>query len=955
MAKIKINKLPKGFKLVDGKVVQEMNYGGMVHTGDQANYGLVTTPQEFYGETNFNNTRDEDVRYSLSAVPRDNANIEAEGGETVLTDLNNDGMFGLYNINGPRHSQGGVPMFLPEQSFIYSDTPKLRFTKEEMKEFDMGGQRKTPAQISKKFQLNDYYAELDSQYADNISSRSAELMLRKNMQDLSKLGFMQEAKKNFEDGVPLVSHPYLVQNGIDPLQFTAQVEGITEKQAAENAISQLPQDQQDQLRMLQQMLVAAEQQANQGAENTMNTPATSAMQSNLAQGDDALMQSLMAKDGLEMRDFLMKAQDGNGEQSSGTSTYQINGQIVDRATYVDYAIRNNMHRNFDGKLDQGFIDSLSPDELKLYGKAFEDVGDDWDVFEAKTNPLQGDLSISDEIFTERYSNASGSGSDEIIGVVQKNEEKINQEIQKEAPKETDKILSRYPEGSDTRKKLEELQNSGYELSVVDGRVRAYKPFESRFQEVEAGERREAEGSGTGSVPIYSEDIEGQGQVLQGSPIGQYRYGILSGGNRPENQAVTGEGSFGSVEIESDEAEADFMNRWGDVVSQIDGFDYNAGRSNPQWLEFQKLAEQTRKEEAEKFGIPYVPYFMDGDDENFVKGSGFDGDFGLHTFNTPRLDVDFSSEDEQFFDIPEEPEKPNIPGITPAPLPEKEIFAQDRNNLLAMNAIEDEMFMPFGRPLEEQKIDYVLDDYTGRVNANLAAQNTMANALGAYGPQAIARSNIQGKTLAANANAINQVNQNNVRTMNRVAALQPQIDMRIDAANNKITQDLYDNTQTTLQQNQNFRNWKTAKNNELTNTAITNASNAYNMNTLYDYYNIDPSSGGDVVFTPGGRQLYKQSQADGKQQMLNDYIDLKKNLGPDVEIDEDFLKMYMGMGSNQVMPGTTAGQNELQQRGIPGYPGSNNIMTNNQVESGELGKEKRLKKFAVPFYSGKMGS
>ena len=222
-----------------------MNHGGMVHTGDQADYGLVTTPQEFYGETNFNNTLDQNVRYSLSAVPRDNANIEAEGGETVLTDLNGDGMFGLYDINGPRHSQVGVPMFLPEQSFIYSDTPKLRFTKEEMKEFDMGGQRKTHAQISKKFQLNDFYAELDSQYADDISSRSAELMLRKNMQDLSKLGFMQEAKKNFEDGVPLVSHPYLIQNGIDPLQFTAQVEGITERQAAENAISQLPQDQQD--------------------------------------------------------------------------------------------------------------------------------------------------------------------------------------------------------------------------------------------------------------------------------------------------------------------------------------------------------------------------------------------------------------------------------------------------------------------------------------------------------------------------------------------------------------------------------------------------------------------------------------------------------------------------------------------------------------------------------------
>jgi hypothetical protein len=50
---------------------------------------------------------------------RDNANIGAEGGETVLTDLTNDGTFGLYDITGPRHSKGGVPMFLPEQSFIY--------------------------------------------------------------------------------------------------------------------------------------------------------------------------------------------------------------------------------------------------------------------------------------------------------------------------------------------------------------------------------------------------------------------------------------------------------------------------------------------------------------------------------------------------------------------------------------------------------------------------------------------------------------------------------------------------------------------------------------------------------------------------------------------------------------------------------------------------------------------
>ena len=269
MKKIKINKLPEGFKLVDGKVVETkfMRNGGDTYTtGDQADYGLVTTPQNYYGSTTFNNSRDESVRFSLSGVPRDNANIEAEGGETVLTDLNNDGSFGLYDIHGPRHSKGGVPMYLPEQSFIYSDTPKLKFTKDEMSEFDVGGEKKTPAKISKKFGLNEFYGELDSQYADEISSTSAELMLKKNMEDLSKLAFVQEAKKDFEDGVPLASHPYLMSIGQDPIEFTAKMEQISMQKAEQNAFDALPPQQQEQILMLQQMMAqAAEQNADQQA------------------------------------------------------------------------------------------------------------------------------------------------------------------------------------------------------------------------------------------------------------------------------------------------------------------------------------------------------------------------------------------------------------------------------------------------------------------------------------------------------------------------------------------------------------------------------------------------------------------------------------------------------------------------------------------------------------------
>ena len=267
MAKIKINKLPKGFKLEKGKIVEDrvMKDGGMLNTGDQADYGLVTTPQEYYSNTNFNDSDDKSVRYSLSSVPRDRANIEAEGGETVLTDLTNDGQFGLYNITGPRHTSGGVPMFLPEQSFIYSDTSKMKFTKDELAEFGINTKKKmTPAKLSKKYQLNDYYGHLESPYADKIQAVTSELMLKKNMMNLSKVAFVQESKKKFEDGVPLAAHPYLVQQGIDPIEFTSKMEAISREEAEMKMMASLPPEQQQQMMMLQQMMAQIDQQAAQG-------------------------------------------------------------------------------------------------------------------------------------------------------------------------------------------------------------------------------------------------------------------------------------------------------------------------------------------------------------------------------------------------------------------------------------------------------------------------------------------------------------------------------------------------------------------------------------------------------------------------------------------------------------------------------------------------------------------
>ena len=964
MAKIRINKLPKGFKLVDGKIAEDkvMRDGGSAYTtGDQADFGLVTTPQQYYGETMFNNTDDQSVRHSLSSVPREDANIEAEGGETVLTDLNNDGNFGLYDIQGPRHSQGGVPMFLPDQSFIFSDTPKLRFTKDEMSEFDMGGSKKTPAKISKRFGLNDYYGELNSQFSDNISSTSAELMLKKNMEDLSKLSFMQEAKKNFDDGVPLASHPFLLSQGLDPLEFTANVEQISMQQAEQNAIEQLPQDEQDQLRMLQQMLAQAEQQESMAAQqqgmqpqNLQPSPMDSANQMQLAQADNDVLG--MARFGNEMSDFLKKAQTGNGEETetdtnSSTQTYLINGQPVDRARYVDYSIRNNLHRDFNGKVDPKFIKGLSNDEIKMYGKGLVDIVD-YDVFNsmASGNTVT-DLSITEEVFNERFGNVNNAASEQVTTVVDNNVEAVESSAQTQNTTSTDTFdpLSYFPAGSKNRNLIKEKQAQGFEFSLVEGKLRYFKPASSNFEGRRGNENTSAidiVGSGVEGDPVYSDDERGAGDVINSSDIGYFDYGMYSDGNIPGKQYSTGnqDSWYGADEFASDEAKEDWMRRNGKIAEKIEGFDYNKGKNDPQWLKFQNLYEEERKKFYKKVGAPYRPYFGSGE-----TASKIDGLAGTKVFNAPGFDIDYTAQQEGFIDLPKEPEKIDITEIEETPGPIKEVWAQDQNNLMALAAIQDDLYLPWSPKLDEQKIDYVLDDYTGKVNAIMGAQNTMASALGAAGgPQAIARSNIQGKSLNAIAQAIDTTNKTNLNIMNRASSQQAQMDAQIDMRNKAIDKGLYDDTVFALQNKTNFDNEKIAKNNELFNAMMTNASNTYNLNTLYDYYNVNPQGYGDVEFTENGQQLYKTNQVDQQEAFLNAYTKLRKNLPADQKIDAAFLDRYLSLG-NTSMPaiGTTKGQADMQQRGIPGYPGSNVQL--------KRGKEiKKLPK-SFPFGVGKMGA
>ena len=196
--RVNIKNLPDGYKVINGKVVKTMALGG---------------------------------------IPRTQANLEAEKGETALTDLDNDGIHELHTIGGNRHSNGGTPLNLPPQSFIFSDTAKMKFDKTELAALGIESTKKqTPAWVSKKHPLNKFIQGGADEYKDSISEETAELMLNKNKLQLSKIAFMQEAKKDFldEEGnvhVPLAAYPFLISKGVNPEEFIAKLEEINNQKA----------------------------------------------------------------------------------------------------------------------------------------------------------------------------------------------------------------------------------------------------------------------------------------------------------------------------------------------------------------------------------------------------------------------------------------------------------------------------------------------------------------------------------------------------------------------------------------------------------------------------------------------------------------------------------------------------------------------------------------------------
>lgn len=135
------------------------------------------------------------------------SNVEIEGGEIVLQpDLS-----ALFEASGKKHSKGGMDVLLKPESFIFSDFKDLEFKEKDLELFELkeGGKTNTPAEVLKKNinvkHYNSLVNILDDPYKDDLSKKTAALMLEKYVQTLGNIAYVQEEKKKFPQGLPRFS------------------------------------------------------------------------------------------------------------------------------------------------------------------------------------------------------------------------------------------------------------------------------------------------------------------------------------------------------------------------------------------------------------------------------------------------------------------------------------------------------------------------------------------------------------------------------------------------------------------------------------------------------------------------------------------------------------------------------------------------------------------------------
>ena len=697
------------------------------------------------------------VSKTLGAVPREFANLEAEKGEVIATQDKGD--LALFTIGGKRHSEGGTPMRRPAGDFIWSDTKKMKIKDEDvLKEFG-ASKAATPAKLAKKFlDTNDYRAILDDPKSDDMAKKTAAMMLQKNKEKLARLAFVQEEMKGFPQGIPGIAQDYAASIGVPMAQYGGAM--LPKAQFGMYGVNLNPSAAKGYAEALQGNKLPADREVS----NSYLDAITEGDDYSLTEASFTGQGSPGASDA-ELRNLVghireSSMSNGSYHQTIAKPTFKLN------APKDDPRVKNlfDFHEAYLTSVDDGveFLKN-NPDYLKFiqsnYGKIAE--------LEMDAEKLASQPSTSNTLGTEFNPFSTGrSMSESMFGTPGANFPKYNPVLAGE-----------------------------WELSRPSQPARPSASSNTRPAQGSSGSQSSSS-TGPRRVPVYSQeyqDLIRAGQDADNFDItaGATAYENGQVGTRPARQGRRADGTYGEEDFTP--IMDDFYQRNPFVLEERPDFDRTSEEDD---LWFQKRFEELNKEFSEATGLPYVPYFVEGDED----GRGFDGKFGEHTYNATIGRT--KKNDPVNLPAKETPQiretEIDIDPVEEARRKEAKPFEQDLRNerVLARNRLSERKRYPWRGRLAGRAADPL---YQSDVNQqqNLQAQQAIASAAAAgfADPNALMSnlSRLSGLTGDKSNQIAAQIQRENTNIGNQFEQFNTQLAAQTDVRNLANAQDLYDNT------------------------------------------------------------------------------------------------------------------------------------------------------------------
>ena len=811
---------------------------------------------------------------TLGPVPEDQATLEAEEGEyAAVPDV--DGLPALYKIGGKRHSQGGTPLNLPENSFIYSDTSAMKIKDPKiLEEFGMpvkkGGY--TPADVAKKYDLNKYREILSDKTTDKLARETAEKMIANYNVKLAKLALYQESKKGFPDGIPTVALPYLAMNAVQPQDVLPLKETNTPAmRGAEDEVEAASNPTEEQFEAQQTEPLAR----YGGVANRIK--------------DNPLLKKVYAKLGGSQNRFNPESgiymtmaeggpvfTDGNGVQ------YSKNTSDIDIPAMFGYG---GQPQFADGGQPNTPVDDSKPADKTIPEDKIKKIDDPTLVVGDYYKDAEGKVRKVTKIkATDKVINKSVSGKENYKPKYGSLEEDV---------KKAEEIMKG-------------LEEKGYATKgdtgwiVYKGAATALSLQDKDFL--------------TG-ISSYNKGEDGKSLGAPGFKIAKQSSYEDKSMKKRVSDGFYGYADPSMVELRYWQARNPNV-----PIEEFDKLDAATKVQNrKEMLKFYNYSDEEINKLGDAINDPtklYTKDFVSNKEKGLVKRNqqkfetsgyrsqlGDDFMFGLEHLDKYNMEMTPEG-DLADAEVVKEKDDKEIPtnelDVNPKPQMGPEWWLQDviKTAGAAGDMARVQKRLPWAPKLNPQLMDPTFYDPTRELAATQEQYNIGMQGATAYAPsQALnsRQSQMAGQGAKAAADILGRYNNLNVGQANQFAATKTQVLNQANASNAEITKGLFDATTIANQQYDNAKNQARQELRQSYIDAITNKEQAYALNQLYPNYQIDPSQGGRLFFNAGDELT---GQTTGDNASVAAYKKLKDDPSMQGVPDNVLIQLVTGKGYTQ---------------------------------------------------------